>query len=172
VFAAEYPMDGFSPPAVGPADPPHTMESLFRRYGRWLRGVLQRRYGDVGEDLTQEAVLRVAARRDEIEHPKAFLLTVADNLARDEMRKTRRETSNPHVGEALSAQSNALDLEQALLLKQIVLALPPELRDVLVLTKIKGMSYHDAAQLLGIPERRVKDRVRQALAKASAAMRD
>lgn len=162
-------MDGFSPPIL-PA--PNRNDSLFRRYGEWLRDKLRLRYGDAGEDLTHEAFLRLVAKAGEVQHHKAFLLTVADNLARDQFRKDQRQRARAHDVEAFTSTSTAAPQEQALLIKQIVLALPQELRDVLILSLIQGLTYREIAALRGIPERTVKDRMRRAMARASAALRD
>ena len=119
-----------------------------------------------------KAFLRLVAKAGEVQHHKAFLLTVADNLARDQFRKDQRRQARAHDVEAFTSASTAAPQEQALLIKQIVLALPQELRDVLVLSLIQGLTYREIAALRGIPERTVKDRMRRAMARASAALRD
>ena len=85
---------------------------------------------------------------------------------------SRRPLFNHGIIESFTAQSTAAPQEHALTLKQIVLALPPELRDVFLLTHIQGLSYREVAVLRNIPERTVKDRMRRALERTSAAMRD
>ncbi|MDR7117358.1 RNA polymerase sigma factor [Caulobacter sp. BE254] len=167
-------MDGFTPPAPTRQDLAHAVEILFRRYDDWLRGVLRKRYGDMADDLAHEAYLRTAPLEaaGEVRHHKAFLLRVADNLARDRLRKVQRESDHATHSEPFTAQSTAPSQEHALALKQIVLALPEELRDVFVLTHIQGLTYREIARLRDIPERTVKDRMRRALARTSAAMRD
>lgn len=167
-------MDGFSSPAPTRPHLPAAVEALFRRYDRWLRSVLRKRYGDQADDLAHETYLRAAAQevRGEVRHHRAFLLRIAENLARDRARREHREESRRADTEAFTAPSTAASQEDALTLKQIVLALPPELRDVFLLTHIQGLSYREVAVLRNIPERTVKDRMRRALAKTSAAMRD
>ncbi|AYV48610.1 hypothetical protein CFHF_19650 [Caulobacter flavus] len=162
-------MDGFSPPV---AAAPTTLEAWFRRYGAWLTPILRRRYGDLAEDLTHEALLRAAARGSETPNHKAFLLTIADNLARDHMRRQRRESTHATKSEPLTPRTTPASQEQLLQLKEIVLALPPELRDVFVLTRLRGLTYSDIVELRGIPLGTVKDRVRRAFALVSAAMGD
>ncbi len=167
-------MDGFSPPAANPPDLTRTIENLVRHYGTWLREALRPRYGAMADDLAHEAFLRAAAQdaAGEVRHHRAFLLTIANNLARDRLRRVRREADHVTLIEAVQPQSAAPSQEQTVLLKQIVLALPQELRDVFVLTHIQGLTYREIAALRGIPERTVKDRMRRALAKTAAAMRD
>lgn len=166
-------MDGFVPPAAT-ADLLGSAETLVRRYGAWLRDKLRLRYGDQAEDLAQEALLRTAAHEsaNKVEHHRAFLLTVADNLARDRARREQRERAGSQQASAFRPLSTPACQEHTVLAKQIVLALTPELRDALVLTQVKGLTYQEAAAQLSIPARTVKDRVRRALAITSAAMRD
>lgn len=167
-------MDGFSSPAPTQARLAEAVAALYQRYDNWFRDVLRRRYGDQADDLAHESYLRAAAKEavGEIEHPRAFLLTIASNLARDRARQQRREEKRQADAEPLTSPSTAASQEHALTLKQIVLALPPELRDVFLLTRIQGLSYREVAELRNIPERTVKDRVRRAIERTSAAMRD
>jgi len=167
-------MDGFSSPAPTPAHFAGALEALYRKYDGWFRGVLRKRYGDQADDLAHETYLRAAAQEaaGEVRHHRAFLLSIADNLARDRARRLSREETRHADAEAFTLQSTAAPQDHALTLKQIVLALPPELRDVFLLTHIQGLSYREVAVLRNIPERTVKDRMRRALAKTSAAMRD
>lgn len=162
-------MDGFAPPA---AAAPTTLEAWFRRYGAWLNSILRRRYGDLADDLTHEAMLRASARGATTDNHKAFLLTIADNLARDHMRRTRREGAHATQSEPLLSRATAPSQEQLLQLKEIVLALPPELRDVFVLSRLRGLTYLDIVALRGIPLGTVKDRLKRAFALVSVAMGD
>jgi DNA-directed RNA polymerase specialized sigma24 family protein len=86
-------MDGFFPPVPPRSDLALAVESLCRRYDTWFRDVLRRRYGDQADDLAHEAYLRTAAHeaQGKVQHPKAFLLNVANNLATDQRRREKRE---------------------------------------------------------------------------------
>jgi RNA polymerase sigma-70 factor (ECF subfamily) len=167
-------MDGFSSPAPAQAHLADTVAALCQRYDNWFRDVLRKRYGDRADDLANESYLRAAAKEivGEIEHPRAFLLTIADNLARDGARQRQREQKRHIESASLSGRSTDAPQEHTLTLKQIVLALPPELRDVFLLTRIQGLSYREVAALRNISELTVKNRVRRAIEKTSAAMRD
>lgn len=169
-------MDGFFPPAPSPAPSSLAMaaDSLFRRYDSWFRRVLRRRYGDMADDLAHEAYLRTAAYEAEgkVRHPKAFLLNVANNLATDHFRRHKREVDHVADSSAFAMPAMAASQEYALILKQIVLALPPELRDVFVLSHINGLTHRESALHLGLTERTVKDRMRRATLRVAAAMRD
>lgn len=167
-------MDGFFPPAPARASLAVAADTLFRRYDAWFRRVLRKRYGDMADDLAHEAYLRAAAHEAEgkVRYPKAFLLNVANNLATDQFRRQKREDDHIAYSSALTLQSTAAPQEYQLILKQIVLALPPELRDVFVLSHINGLTHRESALQLGLTERTVKERMRRATLRVAAAMRD
>lgn len=163
-------MDGFVQSDTRP-DVMSAADALVRQYGEWLKDRLRPRYGDDADDLAQEALIRTAAHEasTEVRHPKAFLLKVAKNLAIDRARRERRERLGEADALLFQPAEPALTVEDLLVLKDIVVALPPELRDALVLTKIKGLSYEEVALLKGWKVRKVKERVRQALIMTQAA---
>lgn len=167
-------MDGFFPPAAPRSELALAVESLCRRYDAWFRSVLRRRYGDQADDLAHEAYLRTAAHQAEgkVQHPKAFLLSVANNLATDRIRKEARENDYATYRGSFPTQSTAATQEMALTLKQIMLALPPELRDCLILSRVNGLTHGEIALQLGLTKRTVKDRVRRASILVAAAMQD
>jgi RNA polymerase sigma-70 factor (ECF subfamily) len=122
---------------VGDKEADHGLHDLYRTYSSWLTARLRRRFGDETEDLVQEAWVRVApySRKGLIRHPKALLLRIVDNLVIDRAR--RRGTAPLTVGDHLDADllvdpASQIDL---VLLKQIVLTMPPRLRDVFVLSR-------------------------------------
>jgi RNA polymerase sigma factor (sigma-70 family) len=167
-------MDGFLTPAPSRQDLAQAIEALFQRYDGWFRRVLRKRYGDLADDLAHEAYLRTAAHdaQGRVDHHRSYLLRVADNLARDRYRRRQREDDHAAHSEAFALQSTAATQEFDLTLKQIVLALPPELRDVFVLSHFHGLTYDEIALQLGVKKRTAKDRMRQAWIRVSAAMRD
>lgn len=168
-------MDGSLPPTPSLAEVNAALERLCRRHDRWLRDKLRKRYGAVlADDLTQDTYLRAAPYEvaGRIRNPKAFLVEIADNLARDWYRKTRREAGADESEMAFSRAADGASQEAALNLRQIVLALPDKLRDVFILTHIEGLSYDDVATLRKIPVTTVHHRMRQALALTSRALRD
>lgn len=139
-----------------------SLETLFRRYATWLRLRLQARVGaDAAADLVQETYLRIAPYdRSGIRHPKAFLLRVAFNLLRDHQRRQRRAEDF-----ATKPQVSAHDASQIdqLLLKQIILQMPPLYRDVFVLNRFGGMTYPEIARARGISVKTVEWRMSKAL---------
>lgn len=168
-------MDGSAPPAASPADISASLDDLFRRYDRWLRGTLRRRYGrELAEDIAQETYLRAAPylAAGALRHPRALLMRIASNLAVDRLRRAQLETDVATDRAITISPPLASTQDQMLTLKQIVLALPPELRDVFVLNHIQGLTYQEIARLRGIPVTTVHHRMRLALARTSSAMRD
>jgi len=168
-------VDGSSPITAGSPELTAALDTLFRRYDAWLRRRLHKRYGPaVADDVAQETYLRAAPYHAEqnIRSPKALLARIADNLARDQMRRARREV-NQEIGE-VAIERTVLDAPQecAVTLKEIVLSLSPQLRDVFVLNHIEGLTYQEISRLLGIPVTTVHHRMRKALEQTSSAMRD
>ena len=168
-------MDGFGQPLENPPASESATETLFRRYHRWLTAVLRRRYGrEAAEDLMQETYLRVV-RADEagvISNPRALLMRIARNAATDLHRRSRREREAVVHDVDIESVSNPASQHDTLLLRQIVLALPPKLRDVFVLNQMEGLPYPEIARLLGIHVKTVEWRMRKALVLCAAAMKD
>lgn len=121
-----------------------------------------------------ESYLRAAPYLAEgtLRHPKALLIRIAENLASNLRRDRYPEVAEDLGAAALEKQSLGAPQDHAVTFKQIVLALPPELRDVFVLNHVQGMTYEDIAEHLGIPRTTVHHRMRMALKRTSKAMRD
>jgi RNA polymerase sigma-70 factor (ECF subfamily) len=160
--------------------PPSTLDELYRRHAAWLGRMLAWRLRatplDV-DDIVQETYIRVA-RYDATEaghHPKALLLRIAVNLARDQMRRNS-------VRGGLAAPIDALDeaalprLEpeqhSTLEMKQAILSLPAIYRDVFVLSRFTGLTYQEIASHVGVPVKTVEWRMSRALAMCAAKLRD
>jgi RNA polymerase sigma factor (sigma-70 family) len=168
-------VDGSLPPTPSLAQINVALERLCRRHDRWLRDKLRKRYGAVlADDLAQDTYLRAAPYEvaGKIRHPRAFLMETADNLARDWFRKTRREVGQNEASRAISQAAALASQEAEINLRRIVLALPPKLRDVFLLTHIEGLSYADVAKLRNIPMTTVHHRMRQALTLTRQALRE
>ena len=168
-------MDGFGQPLENPPAPESATESLFRRYHRWLTAVLRRRYGrEEAEDLMQETYLRMVRAGDGAEpnNPQALLMRVARNAATDRYRRTRREREAASETADIDVFGTPAEQHDKLLLRQIVLALPPKLRDVFVLNQVEGLSHPEIARLLGIHVKTVEWRMRKAMVLCAAAMKD
>ena len=112
---------------------------------------------------------RLAARagQGEIRHPAALLAEVARNAARDEARRIRVRGGAAVVAlnemGVNAATSIRGDQDPTVLLKQLVLAMPEPWRDVFVLSRFVGLTYHEIAEHCGISVKTVEWRMGKAL---------
>lgn len=154
---------------------PVSLDVLYERYAEWFRVRLIRRYGPQdAEDFAQEAWLRMAPYHgaNHIRHPKALLLRIASNLAVDAFgRRRRRERYASETQGALGWDVQLPVQTDAMFAKQVILGLPQPLRDVFVLSRIKGLSNRQIAEQLGISPKTVEWRMTKALAHCAAQLR-
>ena len=149
-------------------------DELYRRTSPWLAVRLRRRCADedVVADVLQETYLAVWRSAGSQAHASAagsalgWLWTIAAHRLVDAFRSRARRARVPAVRTvetvAPAAEDEALagridvDLERALL------ALPPELRQVLRAMVLDGLTVRETSVLLGMPEGTVKTRARRA----------
>ena len=161
--------DAAEPPAAGTLE----MANFHRTQRHWLIAFLRRRFGmQDAEDLAQDAYVRALDRQVQVHNPRAYLARVASRAAVDRVRKGAAESSA--VAEHLRRErlSVRVDDTDALALKQAVLALPPKLREVWVLSGLVGLTYAEIANRCGISIDTVQERMTKAQAMCSALMRD
>jgi len=150
---------------LGNAKADDGLSDLYRLYSGWLTARLRRRFGDDTEDLAQEAWLRAApySRRGLIRHPKAFLISIVENLVID---RSRRRSPQPMAFNDRIDPETLVDIPpqaDAVLLKQIVFGMPPLLREVFVLSRFAHLEYQEIGERLNIPVTTVQWRMRKAL---------
>lgn len=143
----------------------------------WFSFALRGRYTrDEAADIAQDTFLRLATNPpDEVRHPKALLMTVATNLARDAHRRQARQGGvHLSLDEAYAENEPwcAPDQETALLLKQIILSMPSLYRDVFVLSRFAGLSYEEIAERCNVSVKTVEWRMSKALAHCATLLRD
>lgn len=154
-------------------------ETLFRdlvhRHQRRLYGFVLKNIGNPSdaEELAQQAFVEAAASlrtfRGESEL-SSWLYGIAMNLVRNYLsrsphrRYTIEDESALDTHEAPhSAPDAQLDMRRLVVrLKEELEALPPEMRDVLLLVALDDLSYEDAAVYLSIPIGTVRSRVSRA----------
>ena len=122
------------------------------------------------QDLTQEAFTRWTALDRPLNGPDAnrrWLFVVARNLALSHLRK-RRHNQN-HVSEVVQpsrkpASPRELEStnETAQLVAQAIGALPPDMREIVVLREYESMSYNEIAHITGTALGTVKSRLARA----------
>lgn len=148
------------------------LDALFRSCARDLRQFLRRRVTspEVAADLAQEAFFRLLrsgqepdAAANSARDARAYLFSIAANLAIDHRRQVRRQQTDPVEIEAIaafpdprpSAERSSLSREELRVLAEAVASLPPRGREVFRLHKIEGLSYAEIAARLGIAKNTV-----------------
>jgi RNA polymerase sigma-70 factor (ECF subfamily) len=161
-----------------PPTNPHSAGELCFGSLEWIKVVLNRRFGrSSSEDVAHSTFVRVASSTalQDIRHPKALLLTVATNLARDEYRRMARQGGQHLSLDEAYAENEpwtAPDQETAVLLKQIILSMPVLYRDVFTLSRFAGLSYEEIAERCNVSVKTVEWRMSKALAHCAAKLRD
>jgi RNA polymerase sigma-70 factor (ECF subfamily) len=124
------------------------------------------------EDVVQEASVR-ALRFFSSFHgasPRAWLLTIVRNTCYTWLEQKRaRGPATPLEAEVCDIRSDAMTAETHLLrqenqqsVRRAVAELPPELREVVVLRELEGLSYKEIAAIAGIPLGTVMSRLARA----------
>ena len=159
------------------------VDSYGRRIGYMVWRYVRRR--EEVEDLTQEILLRVYTNlhtfRADTSNLNNWVVRVGRNLLIDRYRQTRNsrelygsdelETLNLSDQQALTPEASAVRSEAADMLMEALDSLHPELRQVLVLRYMEGMSYQELADYLCMPEGTVKSRINRARAKLARQLR-
>ena len=150
------------------------LEALVREHSRLVYRIAYAvlRHHHEAEDATQETfmrVLRYGSKLAQVEDPKTWLARIAWRVAVDRSKRHGRTSEitldDPErpVPEPLSSDALADEhvrgrqLESAL--EKLVAALPPKLREPLVLSTIEEMSPREVAATLDINEAAVRSRV-------------
>ncbi len=156
-------------------------ERLYVDYERPLFNIAWRWTWNDAEaiELVQEAFVRLWARRHQIEAKtsKAYLFKVVINLAQ---KHARRRDTWQRVRQRLAATPALAPLAARLpdqqwqtdQLRDAIVALPNELRQVLVLTEYSDLSQREIATLLGIPVGTVGSRRHSAVARLKEQLKD
>ncbi len=147
---------------------------LFDRYHRALFDFFARLTGSrtVAEDLVQDVFFRMLKYRQTFRDNsrfKAWMFHIARNARFDYYKKHQAESPLPEdTSNSLSSPtpfpSRRLEEEQqTILLECAMFKLPPEKREVLVLSRYQEMKYEEIAEVLGCEVGTVKVRVHRAL---------
>jgi RNA polymerase sigma factor (sigma-70 family) len=147
-----------------------------REFGRLFR-YLDRSWGDaeLAADIAQETLVRLYQRGAFPHDPRAWIVTVANNLLRDEHRRTRRrrgllERDGAAAGPQFQAPTPDAVLithEQQLAVREALQDLPVRDRQMLLL-RHEGYSYREIARALDLGETSVGSM----LLRATRAFRD
>jgi RNA polymerase sigma factor (sigma-70 family) len=143
------------------------------RFARWL----SRAPGDA-DDVVQEAVLRAYRGFDSLRghDTKSWLLAIVRNCHSTAVRQNRRRAFVPlpdehdardgHalVADAPDPQQASMLADDARTLDELILALPDDYREVLILREIEELDYREIAQVINVPIGTVMSRLSRARA--------
>lgn len=151
--------------SVDEADPRPALIALLpdlRRYARFLA-----RHVTEADDLVQDAIVRALSALPQYRagsNLRAWLFTILRNTFYEQSRRRRTELAilaqhpTEDAGSA-PAQQGLIDLDD---LHRTLFALPPLLREALVLVGAHEMSYEEAAFICAVPAGTMKARVSRA----------
>jgi len=150
-------------------------EMVVKAYGQRIYNLSYRYMArrEEAEDLTQEILIRVyqnlKSYRPEAGSFQNWILRVARNQIIDRYRQVRRyprmdgseelEGSNIQDDKIPNPHRAAEQSESARILHEALQALPPELKEAVILRDIEAMPYQEIADLLSVPEGTVKSRI-------------
>ena len=134
------------------------------------------------EDVIQEVYLKAvnAEQKKDIEHPKAFLFTIARNLALNELNRKSRQMTN-YIEDCLGSlpQETGESIENEYQAKQTlgihceaIAALPEKCRRVYLLRKVHGLAHKEIAERLGISLSGVEKHLRLGIASCRGYMKN
>ena len=144
--------------------------ALADRHGKYLFGVARALTGNDAdaEDIVQEALMALARGSFRGESAvRTWLVRVLVNQSAM-LRRTRGRRGGVHAEfqESLASPSGPADAGSAvdakLDLNNMLAALSPEHRQVIVLRELQGLSYEEMAHSLGIPRGTVESRLHRA----------
>lgn len=159
------------------------VEELYRVHGRRVRWIVWRIVGNAqdADDITQaafERLLEVDGDTGPVRNEGAFVTTIATNLARNHLRHcntVRRHSAAvahhysdviaPFASPADTITDEERDTARRAALSEAIGQLPPKCRNAFVLCKLKGMTYQQAAERMGISIHMVKKHVQRGMAR-------
>ena len=137
----------------------------------------------VAEELLQETFLRLArsaSRLRQDSNLKAWLFTVARNLARDHLRRSRLDferlrdlalwPSEPEPSASRSALAVVEARDTTHRVERAIATLKPKYREVLLLVAVAGLEPAEAAQVLGIRPTTLRQRLARARRQLTATL--
>jgi RNA polymerase sigma factor (sigma-70 family) len=148
------------------------LDSIMHRWQIRLRGYLMRHgLSDADAcDLAQETFVRVfrhASRFDPRRRFSTWMFQIALNLLRDQLRRQQRRDLQPldAAPETSTSESPATTTEtseRATTVRLAIEALPPRLREVLILSVYQQLSQAEVAEIVGASTKAVETRLYRA----------
>jgi RNA polymerase sigma-70 factor (ECF subfamily) len=152
-------------------------EVLYTRHSSVVYGYAFRILKDheAAADITQETYLALWRRASTYDAARSsvrsWLLSIAHHRAIDHVRSSRRRAESPEWVEALEeltldgddTQQEVFSRLESQQVRQALGCLPSQERRCVLLIYFAGLTYREAAELLGLPPGTVKSRIRLAL---------
>ena len=144
-----------------------SQKQLYQQHCERIYQLMFRMVGSTNaDDLTQQVFLCVFQKLDKFQGRSSFstwLYRLASNEALQFLRRRRRDSDQPMLVDVSDDRRNASDdFEQHELMEWALSRLDPELRAVLLLREVDGLSYYDIALALDIAEGTVASRLNRA----------
>jgi RNA polymerase sigma-70 factor (ECF subfamily) len=141
-------------------------QNALRRYVRRLV-----RSSAIADDIVQESFARTFEQRERIQTPRAFVFSIARNLAADARRHDRLQQGRALgdfdpadvVSTDESPEGGLLAEERSQLLKKAVARLSPQCRAVFTLRAFHGCSHKEIAQRLNLTPKTVENHLARAV---------
>jgi len=118
------------------------------------------------DDLTQQTFVQAFTKISQFSGDSKFetwLYRLATNEALQHLRREKHRQTSELLVEPTTSQDNHVEVdERALLVRQALAAIDPELRAIFLLKEENGLSYQEIAATLGIPEGTVGSRLNRA----------
>ena len=115
----------------------------------------------MAEDLCQDTFVSFIEHYGEYRHEgktKNYLYTIAKNKCKDYYKK-----KTPLIMEEVPEQEVVQSIEESIVIRQMVMNLPEELREAVVLRYFQNLRYKDIAAILKVSSSLVKYRVKKGL---------
>jgi RNA polymerase sigma-70 factor (ECF subfamily) len=116
-------------------------------------------------DVTQQVFLQAFRSLEKFNGRSRFdtwLYRLAVNESRQHLRRNRRWRYHALDWEPMDESHHGEDAERKEVLEQALARIDPELRSIFLLREVEGLSYHDIAEALQIPEGTVGSRLNRA----------
>jgi RNA polymerase sigma-70 factor, ECF subfamily len=149
-------------------------EELLRLHDRAVRSVAYRIVGDEVDDVLQVAYLKAFEQRGSFRGESSmctWLHTIVYRTALDHLRSRRRRQAIHNRAATVTMIADGTDaVADRIAVETALRAIPVEQRVVLLLVDGQGMSYNDAAKVLGVANGTIASRVHRARTAIRAAL--
>lgn len=153
----------------------NALDRLIRRYYDPIYSYCYHHTNDkqAAEDICQDTFVSMLEHIDEYKHYHKFLnylYVIAGNKCKDFYKK-KKPLYLDEVPEAVGKKEfQKSELEERLVIKELIMHLPEELREVIILRFYQELKYQDIARVLQISTSLVKYRVKKGISYLQAEM--